>query len=94
MSETVIDQRNESQFLGRKMKKKLSVYKCVDCETKNTHGHIIPFLFHKVGRGDRCPICGSSHVQKISIYAVIELRWNRSVRTYLMNLRATVPVVT
>jgi Zn finger protein HypA/HybF involved in hydrogenase expression len=90
MSETVTEIA-DTKFLERKMKKKLSVFKCVDCELKNNNGHVLPFLFHKVSRGDKCPNCGSSHVQKISIYAVIELRWNKSVRSYILGLRSPPP---
>ncbi len=82
----------ESKFLERKMKKKLSVFKCLDCEHKNSRGTVTPFLFHKVSRGDKCPLCGSSHVQKISIYAVIELRWNRTVRSSIIELRSPNPL--
>jgi hypothetical protein len=82
----------QAKFLERKMKKKLSVFKCASCESSNLKGHVSPFLFHKVSRGDKCPICGSAHVRKISIYAVFELRWNMTVKPFIASLHAP-PVV-
>jgi rubrerythrin len=76
-----------TEFLGRRMQDKLSVYKCCTCEDSSKKGHAIPFLFHKTGRGNKCPICGNSKMQKISIRAVMQLRWNKAVRQQLLSLR-------
>ena len=80
----------DPKFFDRKMQDKLSIYKCQNCETNSKAGHAMPYLFHKVGRGSKCPTCGSSMIQKISISAVIELRWNKSVKQQLLALRGRV----
>lgn len=75
------DSETNLKFLSRRMKNKLSIYKCLDCEKRSKSG--LPYLFHKICRGNKCPVCGSSRVRKISISAVIELRWNRCVKKQL-----------
>ena len=74
-------------YLERRMRMRQSMYKCADCEAASIRGHAIAFLFHRAGRGNKCPLCGSNRVQKISISSVMEHRWNISVRNELVILR-------
>jgi len=83
-----LDEKEEKAYLSRRMKMKLSIYKCLDCEREAKSGKVTPFLFHRRGRRVKCPTCGGSMIRKISISAVIELRWNRVVKKQLMNLRS------
>jgi len=80
------EEEEEEPFLARRMKAKLSMYKCLDCEQRSKKEGI-PYLFHRVARGKRCPVCNSHNLQKISIYAVMELRWNKAVKRRLAVLK-------
>jgi hypothetical protein len=77
----------EETFLQRKMQDKLSMFKCTVCESRSKAGHAMPYLFNRMSRGNRCPVCGSSNIQKISISVVMDLRWNKAVKERLMSLR-------
>jgi len=84
------DEEEEEAYLSRRMKMKLSIYKCLDCERAAKTGKVTPFLFHRKGRRVKCPMCGGSIIRKISISAVMELRWNKAVKKQLMNLRSPI----
>lgn len=67
---------------------KLSIYKCSTCEERAKHGLCVPYLFHKIKRGKKCPNCGCATIRKISISAVMELRWNKTVKPRLASLKS------
>jgi|WetSurMetagenome_2_1015567.scaffolds.fasta_scaffold47902_2 DNA-directed RNA polymerase subunit RPC12/RpoP len=84
---TELSVTGEEKYLDRRMRMKQSMYKCADCERQAQHGHATTFLFPRTNRGNKCPTCGNNRVQKISISAVMENRWNNSVRFELSLLR-------
>jgi rubrerythrin len=81
--------KEDPEFLARRMKGKLSVYRCRNCERRaQKDGHTEPYLFYRVSRGNKCPVCGSNSIQKISIGAVIEHRWNKTVKEQLISIHS------
>lgn len=82
-----MNENNGATFLTRHMKMKLSLYRCRYCEDRAKTGQAVPYLFHKVNRGKRCPNCNGAAISKISISAVMDLRWNRVVKQQLDKLR-------